>query len=148
MIFNFAETYYNEYFIAKSFLLLANIYEYQGNNFQAKATLESIIENYPEDDLINEARRKYEMLISKEQREQEKIAIESQSYIDILEDDIDYQLLYEEEDELLESNIQDSVMQDTVNKIQVQESNNQDTMNIKDIIIKPGPNDTIYFKDE
>ena len=116
-----------------------------------------IIENYPEDDLINEARKKYEILVSKEQREEEKIAAKIQSYIDILEDDIDYQLLYENEEGLLESNREDSVIlecniiQDTVNlqdKIKLQDSNSQDTMNIKDIIIKPKSNDTIYLKDE
>ncbi|MEE2953579.1 MAG: tetratricopeptide repeat protein [Bacteroidota bacterium] len=140
MVFSFAENYYNEYFIAKAFLLLANIYEYQDNKFQAKATLESIIQNYPEDDLVNQARKKHEQLVTQEQKEEERINAERQSYIDILEDEIDYQLLYEEEASEIDG--QDTIIQ--------QDIINQDTIYFKDGNIKeePSNNDTIYFKDE
>lgn len=40
----------NEYWVAKSFILLADTYARKGNTLQAKSTLESVIENYEEDD--------------------------------------------------------------------------------------------------
>lgn len=53
------ETSGQEYWVVKSFLLLADIYIATGETFQAKATLTSIIENYePEDQLKKEARGK------------------------------------------------------------------------------------------
>src|SRR5690606_34252652 len=39
-----------DYWVAKSFILLADAYAGKGDNFQAKSTLESIIENYGKDD--------------------------------------------------------------------------------------------------
>ncbi|MBD1434912.1 tetratricopeptide repeat protein [Sphingobacterium sp. DN00404] len=39
-----------DYWVAKSFLLLADTYSVKGNNMQAKSTLQSVIENYEEDD--------------------------------------------------------------------------------------------------
>ncbi|MFD2598890.1 tetratricopeptide repeat protein [Sphingobacterium corticis] len=41
-----------EYWVAKSFILLADTYARKGNTLQARSTLESIIENYTEDDDI------------------------------------------------------------------------------------------------
>src|SRR5690606_33009258 len=40
----------HDYWVAKSFLLLADTYSAKGNKLQAKSTLESVIENYEEDD--------------------------------------------------------------------------------------------------
>lgn len=49
------------YWLVKSFILLSDIYAEQNNLFQAKATLESIVNNYRGDDaLLNEARTKLE----------------------------------------------------------------------------------------
>lgn len=42
----------HDYWVAKSFLLLADTYSVKGNDLQAKSTLESVIENYEEDDDI------------------------------------------------------------------------------------------------
>jgi TolA-binding protein len=47
-----------DYWIAKSYILLADDYAAQNNTFQAKATLQSIIDNYPGQDLVNEAKQK------------------------------------------------------------------------------------------
>jgi tetratricopeptide (TPR) repeat protein len=56
-----------EYWIVKTFILLADNYSAQGNAFQAKATLESIANNYEGDQaLLNEAKEKLRIL-----REQE-----------------------------------------------------------------------------
>ena len=41
-----------DYWVAKSFILLADTYSAKGNKLQAKSTLESVVENYDEDDDI------------------------------------------------------------------------------------------------
>ena len=97
IIFNLAENYYNDYFIAKGFLLLAKIYKRQGNRLQAKATLESIIENYIGDKLVDEALELLNTITEEEKEGEQKILEKKQSYINILEDDVDYELLYDEE---------------------------------------------------
>ena len=50
IIFELVENYFSD-FIAKSFILLADIYKEKNNLFQSKATLQSIIDNYDGDDL-------------------------------------------------------------------------------------------------
>lgn len=47
-----------EYWKARSFILLADILSKQGNYFQAKHTLQSIIDNYPDEEIVNIAREK------------------------------------------------------------------------------------------
>jgi tetratricopeptide (TPR) repeat protein len=91
MIFELAEDYSSDHFIAKAFILLADIYVIQENDFQAKATLESIIENHDGEDLINVARKKWELIV---ERETLKNAIKEgpQSYIEISEEEFDYDL--------------------------------------------------------
>jgi TolA-binding protein len=93
MIFQLAEQYSSDHFIAKAFLLLADIYIVQDNNFQAKATLESIIENHDGEDLVNVARTKWEKIVENEIMVEE--VVEEQYYIDILEDEIDYELEFD-----------------------------------------------------
>ncbi len=52
-----------DYWIGKSFLLLGDIYTKQGDNFQAKSTLQSVLDNYEGDDEIKpEARKKLDEL--------------------------------------------------------------------------------------
>ncbi|MBT5090698.1 MAG: tetratricopeptide repeat protein [Flavobacteriales bacterium] len=91
MIFELAESYTSDYFIAKAFILLADIYVVQKNDFQAKATLESIIENHDGEELVNLARKNWELIV---ERENLKNAIKEQpqSYIEISEEEIDYDL--------------------------------------------------------
>ena len=56
-----------EYLIAKTFILIADNYYAQGNTFQAKATLESIVENYEGDKaVLDEAKTKLENIRSEE----------------------------------------------------------------------------------
>ncbi|MEY2799469.1 MAG: hypothetical protein RI934_457 [Bacteroidota bacterium] len=56
-----------EYWVAKGFILLADTYHKLGNDFQAKSTLQSIIDEYEgTDDIVTEAKSKLEsFLISK-----------------------------------------------------------------------------------
>ena len=91
MIFELAEDYSSDHFIAKAFILLSEIYVMQENDFQAKATLESIIENHDGDDLVNLARRKWELIVEKETVINTKKE-ETQSYIEISEEEFDYDL--------------------------------------------------------
>ncbi|MCK5168941.1 MAG: tetratricopeptide repeat protein, partial [Bacteroidales bacterium] len=69
-IFDFAsQNTSQEYWLAKSFILLANIYYYQKDNFQAKHTLKSIIDNYnpdANDDIIKTATLRYNAIIKEE----------------------------------------------------------------------------------
>jgi len=56
-----------EYWVAKTFILMADNYSAQGNSFQAKATLESIVQNYDGDKtVIEEARMKLEKIRAEE----------------------------------------------------------------------------------
>lgn len=53
------ETASQEYWVVKAFILLADVYVAKNDLFQAKATLNSIIDNYePDDELKKEAREK------------------------------------------------------------------------------------------
>lgn len=63
LLFELAEKYPSQdYWVAKGFLLLADVYVKQNNIFQAKETLKSIVENYRGEDLKQEAARKLSML--------------------------------------------------------------------------------------
>ncbi len=56
------------YWLVKSFILLSDIYAEQGNLFQAKATLQSIVDNYKGDQaLLDEANRKLRLVKEAEQ---------------------------------------------------------------------------------
>ena len=98
MIFELAESYTSDYFIAKAFILLADIYVLQENDFQAKATLESIIENHDGEELVNLARKNWEIIVERETlsiaiKDQQLFFVRHQSYIEISEEEIDYDLV-------------------------------------------------------
>ena len=96
MIFELAENYSNDYFIAKAFILLSDIYFEKNDLFQAKATLESVIDNYNGSELRLLAQKKREKILEKE------IALNSVSekstneYLDL---NLDYDVIFEEESE-------------------------------------------------
>ncbi|MCF8364482.1 MAG: tetratricopeptide repeat protein [Bacteroidales bacterium] len=60
-----------EYWKAKAFIMLADIYAANNNVFQARQTLQSIIDNYPGEDLKNEALEKLSLL-EKQEAEKER----------------------------------------------------------------------------
>ena len=67
MIYDFSENYLDDYYIAKSFILLSDILVNQGNVFQAKATLESILNNFESNsDIYILASKKLEDVINNE----------------------------------------------------------------------------------
>lgn len=56
-----------EYWVVKTFILIADNYNAQGNSFQAKSTLESIVQNYEGDEaVLNEAKEKLEKIRTEE----------------------------------------------------------------------------------
>lgn len=61
-----------DYWIAKSFILLSDVYVNTGNVIQAKATLQSIIENYEGTDLVTIAHEKLNRILQSENIQQEK----------------------------------------------------------------------------
>ena len=76
-----------DYWVVKAFILIADDYQALGNSFQAKATLESIIENYKGDmGLVNEAKGKLASL-QNEELNKSKIQITAPSDSIILEKD-------------------------------------------------------------
>ena len=69
--------------MAKSFILWADIFYARGNNLQAKQTLQSIIDNYEGEDLVQLALQKRNAILEAEkplqQPEEEEIVIELES---------------------------------------------------------------------
>ncbi len=59
-----------DYWVAKGFILLSDSYVGTGNTFQAKQTLQSIIDNYPGEDLRKEAASKLNAILTLEKASQ------------------------------------------------------------------------------
>lgn len=76
----------SDYWLAKSFILWADIFHARGNNLQAKQTLQSIIDNYDGEDLVQLALEKRNQILEEEkpvqQPEEESIVIELESETD------------------------------------------------------------------
>ena len=64
----------HQYWLAKSFVLLSDIYLSQGDRFQARHTIKSIVENYPETDdgIIETAQAKLQHLESLDKQEEQE----------------------------------------------------------------------------
>ena len=65
----------HQYWLGKAFILLAKAYAEKGDFFQAKATLQSVVDRYsvPNDGVMDEARRELEQLVRTEKaRQREK----------------------------------------------------------------------------
>ncbi len=64
----------HQYWLARSFILLADIYLKNGDEFQAKHTLKSIVENYPvqDDDILKTASQRLSQLEDKERQLQQQ----------------------------------------------------------------------------
>ena len=89
MIFDMPNNFSDNYYIAKSFILLSDIYLLRGDKFQAKATLESIIDNYDGEELILFAKKKREEIIESEIKQDQMV--EKIRYIDIFEEELEYE---------------------------------------------------------
>lgn len=75
-IFDFAsQNTSQEYWLAKSFIILADVYLQKNDLFQAKHTLKSIIDNYnpnAKDEIKNKAIEKYNSILEREKLEQKQ----------------------------------------------------------------------------
>lgn len=72
LIFDYiADAPAEDYYLAKVYMLWADIYEQKGNVLQAKQTLQSIIDHYEGPDLVDIARQKYAAIEAVEQAERE-----------------------------------------------------------------------------
>ncbi len=101
IIYQLANDFTADYWIAKGFILLSDIYKQRGNIFQAKATLESIIENYEGEDLLIIARKNYENILHSEINETTTLP-QAETYINISDEEINYEVLFEEEIDTIE----------------------------------------------
>ncbi len=73
LIFELVDQYAGyDYWVAKSFILLSDLYYKQGNNFQAKQTLQSVIENYKGRELGTIAREKLNTISNEEEPQDEQ----------------------------------------------------------------------------
>ncbi len=73
IIFEFIDEFSSfDYWLAKSFILLADVYTINGDLFQAKQTLQSIIDNYSGADLVELAYEKLNAILELEKAEQMK----------------------------------------------------------------------------
>lgn len=96
-VFQLAENFTDDYFIAKGFILLGDVYLEQGNLFQAKATLESVIEKHDGAELKQLAIDK-KQAIEELENQQNQAQEESEIIIDLLKDmEIEFDDLMEEE---------------------------------------------------
>ena len=94
IIFDLAESYSSNHWIAKGFVLLSDVYVNQGNDYQAKATLESVIENHDGEDIVNMAKKKWEQIVEKSQLE--KSQLEKEEVTISIGDSIEYEINYSE----------------------------------------------------
>jgi tetratricopeptide (TPR) repeat protein len=80
----------HDYWLAKSYILLGDIYLEKGNSFQAKHTYQSIIENYDGEELKQIASDKYNKIIEKENaiNQEQQQQQEKQNQQDELQDEI------------------------------------------------------------
>ncbi|MAJ90529.1 MAG: hypothetical protein CMD08_04570 [Flavobacteriales bacterium] len=92
LVFSLSDNYSNDYFIAKAFILLSDIYLAKGNVFQAKATLESVIENHDDEVLVDFARSKWEIIVESEEKKVIDNEVVEQSFIEISEYDFEYEI--------------------------------------------------------
>jgi TolA-binding protein len=69
-----------EFWVGKSFLLIADVFFAQDDYFQAKATLQSLISDFPSETVKEEARKKLQTVLEKE------LEIENQQKADTVED--------------------------------------------------------------
>ena len=85
-IFDLSDSYFNDYFIAKGFILLAGIYLHKENYFQSKATLNSILENYDGDDELKAMCQTKIETIERIERQKENETQNREIIIDLLDD--------------------------------------------------------------
>jgi len=83
LVFNLINEFASfEYWVAKSFILLSDVYVAKGDYYQAKYTLQSVIDNYKGEDLVTEARTKLDAIITLEKQKEQQLDGEGEQIID------------------------------------------------------------------
>lgn len=104
-IFDFAaQNTSQEFWLAKSFVLLADIYLQNGDQFQAKHTLKSIIDNYDpqaKDDIVKIATEKYNALVEDEKLKLKQAESDTLELKFIENKDGEYDELFENESDTI-----------------------------------------------
>lgn len=72
-IFDMLVNITHDYWLAKSYILLGDVYLQKGNSFQAKYTYLSIMENYDGEDLKTIATEKYNAIIAQEEAQKQQL---------------------------------------------------------------------------
>ncbi|HAN20002.1 MAG: hypothetical protein A2X15_15315 [Bacteroidetes bacterium GWB2_32_14] len=96
-----------EYWLAKTFILLSDVYIQKNDKFQAKHTLKSIIDNYnpnAKDEIIAVAKEKYNKIIDEEKYEMDKKASEETEIKFDDNTDGKYDKLFEQKTDTLQVN--------------------------------------------
>jgi TolA-binding protein len=88
-----------DYWVAKGFILLADNYVQMDNAFQAKATLQSIIDNSGDEELVNIAKEKLEKIVEEESLSQKREMESMDLEIEFEDYDIKYDELFEQDEE-------------------------------------------------
>lgn len=71
----------SDYWLAKSFILWADVFYARGNKLQAQQTLQSIIDNYDGEELVNQALERRNRILSEQAAESQKTAREDDEVI-------------------------------------------------------------------
>jgi TolA-binding protein len=90
------------YWMAKGLILLADNYVALNDNFQARHTLKSVIENSKFPELVKEAQQKLDAIISKENEQMQKLKPSEDIKIEFNESRLEYQHLFTEPSEMTE----------------------------------------------
>lgn len=101
MIFEFINEFPSyDNLLARSFILLADVYVKTGNNTQAKQTLQSIIDNYDGADLVETAHTKMNAIIAAEKAENLRKEEEAKK---ALEKEVEPEIIRIEQDSLIQN---------------------------------------------
>lgn len=114
------------YWVAKSLILLSDVYVKKDDNFQAKAVLNTILENYDGDDLKQVAQSKLDAIKASENKEDEEQPEAPDMEIEFEEGDLDtdeIEALFEELDELED---EEEIFEEEIESENINEEGNSD----------------------
>lgn len=95
LVFELIKQYTSKYWMAKGLILLADNYVALGDNFQAKHTLKSVIDNSGFPDLVKEAQQRLDSIVEKENQKMQKLPSEDIK-IEFNESRLEYKQLFTE----------------------------------------------------
>jgi len=117
----------NDYWVAKTFILLADNFVKQDNNFQAKHTLLSVIENHKGEELKKLAQEKYDAIVQAEEKlKQEELKEKEQKETEVSPfNSTNFQQIFNDNIKEAEKNIDDMAPIEFDQKANNKENNSQ-----------------------